>query len=508
MVNKIFIYGEKGSLLEVFMKRFAFIAITVVFALVLVTCEEFNGMWNDLSGKEKEEWTDVEYEIDGVVGQERVKSIKFYLQPENVERSALPGPNTYGVKVTDKQRAIRRALSSETAAASHDFFEAVFHITDDRIVRTSWDIGYSAGVSRSQLATGATTNYQPLVRGTAQASTVFVGKKTNKTLLGVGFLTHVNDVAIGGGTPAVTGAITGDTYSITYTVAPVKTWLGYSSAAGVAGVLRTRPIYGDEGGTGTAVATFETELGAPYGRNESFTPVQGQTGVTYPLFTRKAFSSNPTTMTATYRIGGLSGFTTGNTGLATAQLPADNSVLAAIRVYGTSNGTASLVPGTGEINPSTGSPRGGMQVIKRTPSILYQGRTYEAGAYDQFTTLGGAAPPTGNGTSPVVNNTHGNAFANAITLTFNITNESKGIFAFTFQCPVYAITMLNGRQSSSDIDANSRFVKWFIRPADGANLYLLDSGFNEGGMVMIGDMASSGNDWIEIKTTGIGFQNN
>ena len=467
------------------MKRFALIAMLVVIAVVLVTCDM-------LVPEATEEWTDVEYEIEGVVGRERVKSVKLYLQPEGLERSALPGPDTYGVRVSPEQKRIIRALSADTAAASHDFFEAVFVTAAGAragtIVRTNWEIGYPAGVSGSLLPDG---DYAALT-----ASTVFVGRKTNKTLLGVGWMTAVND------TPSTTGTKSATTTSVTFTVAPLRTWVGtWESTAGTWTLRGKSTWLGDTVDAAPGNATFVTNPAGTAAtatttvvERTRFTPVQGRDPVYYPLY---ALRATPGPVSAIYTIGGIVG---------SAAMPGGTTggVLSAIRVFGTSAGTGSQTVADGDYATS---PLGGMQVIKRKPAFLYNGRTYQAGSiYDSFTTIG-ALGTFGN-------NTHGDAFVNTIGLTFTTTAQSSGIFAITFQCPVYAITTLHAYQTNrptvapTNPDQSNKFIKWFIRPADGPDLYLLDSGTDEGGMVMLGDASSLSDDWIEIKTTGIGFQNN
>ena len=470
------------------MKKFALIAMLVVIAVVLVTCDML------VPPEATEEWTDVEYQIEGVVGQERVKSVKLYLQPDGMDRSVLPGPNTYGVRVSPEQKRIIRALTADTAAASHDFFEAVFVAVPGNVVRTNWEIGYPAGVSGGLLT--KTTGYQniPTVTATTAptSSTVFVGRKQNKTLLGVGFMTDTE-----GDTPVVVGSITNNTFAVTYTIAPIKTWLGFDATmAGdppvpTSWTLRERTsAYGDEVGAG--VATFTTANGPTppagepnYGVGTAFKPIPGST-VYYPLFRRPSTTGgNITNFTGTYTIGGLTGVPGG---------PNAGSLLGAIRVYGAWGGT----------------PRGGMQVIKRKPAFLFNGRTYQAGSlYDDKTQLlGGTAA---SGTIPGTAQNQGgatyvsSAFTNVITVGFTITNQSSGVFAITFQCPVYAITTA---VNTAEPTVLNPYIKWWVRPADGPNLYLLDSGLDEGGMVMIGDTNAFSDDWIEIKTTGIGFQNN
>ena len=477
------------------MKKFALIAILVVIAVVLVTCDL-------LVPEAIEEWTDVEYEIEGVVGRERVKSIKLYLQPDGLERSVLPGPDTYGVRVSPEQKRIIRALSADTAAASHDFFEAVFvnggtATNPNYVVRTTWEIGYPAGVSGGLLPNA---DY-----GALTASTVFVGRKANKTLLGVGKMTHVDDTISANGTKTV------NTYSVTFTVAPLRTWLGYYDTTPTADnptwAIRQRATFYGAPATGTGVhpdsagsnRTFVTNQNAtptppatPYGTGRAFTPIPGRGSVYYPLFTRPIVDV-ATTMTGIYTIGGIVG----------APAPIDGDLLEAIRVFGTLGGTPTPTQNDAW-NGIYVTANGGMQVIKRKPAYLYQGRTYQAGSiYDSF---------TGVTLASTYSQAHGDAFDNSIDMEFSVTPQSSGIFAITFQCPVYAITTKHACQNNvldgTNLASRNKFVKWFIRPADGQDLYLLDSGADEGGMVMLGDMDSLTDDWIEIKTLGIGFQNN
>jgi len=420
--------------------RYAVIgAVVVITALFLGTCDFLTPPDLSLGN----EWTDVEYEVDGPVGRERVKSLKLYIKPEGVE--GQPGPDTYGVKMSSQQRAIRRALSADTAAAAHDFFEAVFIRGDGQPVRVTWEIGYPAGISGGSTGLNLSAIAQTFGGYTGNNSaTVFVGRKQNKTLLGVGHLTHVND-AMG------TNLILAETNSITFTVTPLITGLGYQGTT--PGAAQPWTVFRTNGSV--SAATFVTSIGTPYGQNRAFRPVAGQDPVYYPLFDRTTGPvATPTNITSgTYTIGGISG-----------------DILQSIRIYGP-----------------------GMQVIKRKPAFLYQGRTYQAGTiYDSFTT-------TTLGAGYV--NTSGTALSVSIPITFNVTAQSSGIFAITWQCPVFAIS-----NATSTVDS-SKPTKWFVRPADGPNLYLLDSGYDEGGMVMIGDVTSLTDDWIEIKTTGIGFSN-
>jgi len=438
----------------------AFAAIVVIFALFLGTCAP------QLPEVEEAdvEYTDVEYGIAaGANGNIRVSSVKLYLD---------------GVKVpvTRQQRAIQRALSYDTAAASHDYFEAVFQVNATNVARAAWKIGSPSGIQglktmvRGVDASGVTFRNQPW-SAAAACATVFVGKETNKTLLGVGWLTDINDSG------AVT-VIDDDTFSVTFTVAPLKTWVGFSAANTP---TQRANLFGDAG-TGQATFILNTTNATPgntqaRGNTVTFSPVPSAS-VLYPVYELEpAPTTTPVQKYGVYRIGGLSGVTT-----APAPPGTGASLWQFVRNYGT----------------SAGAIRGGLQVIKRKPTYVYRGRTYEAGdVYDSFTNV--TILP-----AYVTAASHGSPFDHEISLVFTVTNQTQGIFSFTFQAPVYAITTAD----HTNTGAAGKFTKWFVRPADGANLYLLDSGFDEGGMVMLGDMNAFSDDWIEIKTIGIGFQNN
>jgi hypothetical protein len=508
------------------MKKFALIAILVVIAAVLVTCDL-------LVPEDVEEWTDVEYDVD----KNGIKSLKLYLKPDNVERSVLPGPNTYGVRVSSKQRAIinnMRALTLDTAASSHDFFEAVFvaggaTAADVVVHRASWEIGEPAGISGLDRDRYYGALYPAAV--TNNASTVFVGKKTGKTLLGVGWLTHINDVAIGAATQ-----ITASTTSVTYYVAPLKTWVGYYNAGtDVAPNYQLRgrttwysaPSETDISTTTNNIMTFMTAttnltpgtgtwLTAPersktLAKRIAFTP-SGGTAVYYPVYDLPKYNGTAEpaapNLLVQYRIGGLDNLTANaatNGVLADPPVlnPGSNTLLPAIRVFGRSTA------------PTATQPRGALQVIKRRPTFMYKGRTYQSGNYDSTTKIDvygtyrtaqdqhAYATLTPSATVTPLNSigdASSIAFDPAIQFGVTVTAAQGGIFAFTWQVPVFAITTRFATNGGA-------FTKWFIRPADGKDLYLLDDGKDDGGMVILGDSATAGDDWIQIITTGIGFTN-
>jgi hypothetical protein len=458
--------------MEVCMKtvllKTVFVAVIVIFAMLFVTCVPEIPESGDSGGNV--EYTDVEYEIYGGVGNERVKSVKLYLD---------------GVKVpvTAKQRAIHRALSLESARGSHDFFEVVFQYSGTVVARANWEIGSPAGISGVERGTTAAgIDYTPLYNATGPCSVVFVGMKLNKTLLGVGWLTHVND-----NPHSTTNQVRNGVSSVTFTVAPLKTWVGFTALNTVKG---KDTIYGaDDDTTTTRIATFMTNAGG--GASAALTGTTGNTmpfmnaAVNYPLY---AVPAAPGSFLGTYSIGGLSGVPAPATGAAPAS-PTAGSLWPAVRIYGNRP--------TGEGGTGT-APLGGLQVIKRKPRFSYQGNRYEAGSiYDTKTDI--IVTPTYY-TTPT--QASGSQFNPVIPLTITTKADSKGLFAFTFQAPVYAITQLEATNPG-----NLKFTKWFIRPADGPELYLLDDGNADGGMVMIGSMSDATDDWLIVKTTGIGFDN-
>ena len=173
--------------------------LLLLFILPVLTCDHFapgGGGGYDPDGIT---YTDVTYSPDG-------KSVTIYLDEK--------------VPVTNRQS---RALSRELAIAGHDYFEVAFY-TGTQYVRASWELRKDAYtyISGTVLRGTSGINYDygyipsppsslPANHG---AAIIFVGKKTDKTLLGVGRLTSTDP---GGGT-----TITSATKSITFTVAPLE----------------------------------------------------------------------------------------------------------------------------------------------------------------------------------------------------------------------------------------------------------------------------------------------
>jgi hypothetical protein len=409
-------------------------------------------------------YTDVEYEFVG----KQIKSVKLYL-----DGTIVP--------LTPQQRA----MGFGSAGASHDFFEVVFK-NGNSVARASWEIGQNAGISGIDKTTN--NNYSSIDPASPQSSIIFVGKKSTKTLLGVGYLTHIN------GEPASGQVINGNTTNVTFTIAPLGTWVGFvEDNANVANNGYSVNTYRNDLGIQTGIGTFVTATGATPGgtsytqaniANTTGRPIMSFSGVTFPLYTLPSMNTWDVTVNAIYTVGGLNVTTGAPTGTP--------DLTKAVRVWGT-RGKSGAVSAT---SVNTQEAKGGLQFIKRMPAFMYQERHYEAGfLYDAYTRLTETALMADA------------AFTPELHIQFEMRPQSSGIFAITFQVPVYALTIRAAENTGLP-------VKWFIRPADGPDIHLLDNGIDSGGAVLIGTSGTSADslDWLEIFTegiftVGIGFDN-
>jgi len=387
--------------------KIAAAAVLIIAALALVTCDGFllpPGKDGDV------EYTDVVYSDDG-------RYITLYL-------------DGVGVPLTRAQRA----LSTELAKMSHDYFEAVF-VSGGFVARAAWEIGQPAGIN----GVPRDVNYKQ-VSGDP-AAVIFAGKKNDKTLMGIG---HV--VGVGPATGAydyTSTEIESSSVSVTFGVYPLITeGLGFSDPN---------------------VPNNPTPFSIATGRMVTL-----QAGVTYPVFTLTEPAVKGTKINATY--------TFRNLAVADTILPSPVSLVKPDDLF-----TATILAAP-------------LEIIKRVPSFIFKGQTYEAmgEVIDMYTTV-----------EPTNNDNVGDAFENPITMTFTQDGPelSIGLFAITFQVPVYAIT-----DASSNNNAAIVPVKWYIRPGYNQYNYLLDDGKAAGGMVMLGT-SLSGSDWLNIFTVGIGFSN-
>jgi hypothetical protein len=334
-----------------------------------------------------------------------------------------------------------RAMSLDLAKMSHDYFEAVFVAasTPATVARASWEIGQSAGIRGVHRPAPDGQAYAS-VSG-ANAAIIFVGRKSDKTLLGVGNLTHV-DGALG-------NLILPTTQSVIFTVTPVTTNMSFATTTPF-GYLNTSSFFTAAGQTGASKDTA----------NHANTVVNRTSigGVEYPLFTfphTTGTGSYVGNIAATYTFaGGVAN--TGPTGHAAGVI------------------VASAVTYT-----------------KREPRIILGGQFYYPQFALDFNTTLALTDTTGG---QVV----GSAFVPTTNFTFTTTVRSYGLFSFVFQVPVYAIT------DAASTNGGPAHTTWYVRPGFGTNLYNIDDGVNAGGCVLIG-VGVTALDWIDIYTRGIGL---
>ena len=243
---------------EAVIKRPVFWAVLLILILPIMTCDVFGppGLEDDSDGDEII-YTDVVYSPDG-------KSVTIYLEGS--------------VPITKRQS---RALSRELAIAGHDFFEVAFYYqsgptrsSTDVIARASWELYRDAQIrgvygkggeedtkdgAGNVTGGGVLYSYSAIYEETDEeydsyevigwgnqdppepeygnvrrirkvtipalgagdgAAILFVGKKTDKTLLGLGKLAFVDGVS------ADTARIRSDTKTVTFHVAALECGVG------------------------------------------------------------------------------------------------------------------------------------------------------------------------------------------------------------------------------------------------------------------------------------------
>ena len=446
---------------KIFVKTI-FAAVTIVLAaMLLVTCDIL--FQPDGDG----EWTDVEYSPGGEL-------LTVYFKPDGLSEDAKPGPDTWGVPRT----AAQRALTLELAKMGHDFFEAVF-VSGTTIARASWEIGTPAGIA----GVPRPFDYGKVVGD--PAAVIFVGKKTVKTLLGIGQIVRVDSAWVANTNVATVGSTT---KSVTFGVWPITTHVGFSTID---------TVYTEE--------TFLTDfgLGTVNAANTKGQKMALQASAEYPLFKLPEVSpthdwgypeppaeqvpATPPTILAKYKIGGVDD-------------PSDNPGFPSVSGVG-------LVTAVKQNLLAAAMRADKLEIIKRTPSFFYKGQIFDAvgDVIDQYTKVD---PTNNNGAvaSPAAATT---AIVNPIEMKFTQDPRYTGIFAITFQVPVFAITAAPldaTNEPANSTNGGPPATKWYIRPGYNQYQYLLDDGEAAGGAVMLG-AGVSGLDWLDIFTVGIGFSN-
>jgi len=141
-----------------------------------------------LNEEDEKGYTDVVYSADG-------RSITLYLE------GAVP------------QTTANRALSSDLAKMGHDFFEVVFW-DGTNVARASWEIGASASVRNVPRSVNYSTVNPAAANGTVGAAALFIGRKTDLTLLAVGALSGTDNTS--------STTINNNTRTVTFSVAALE----------------------------------------------------------------------------------------------------------------------------------------------------------------------------------------------------------------------------------------------------------------------------------------------
>jgi len=189
------------------MKKIVFTGITILIALLFVTCD---------SGLPEDEsivgYTDVVYSADGT-------EVTVYL-------------DGVGVPVTKASRA----MSLDLAKKAYDYLEVIFDSTSvgalGGIARSAWELGQSAGISgvyRTAAPVGII--YGTTYSTSANMAALFVGTKRDKTLLGIGTLIRIDDTPYGT-SAGQTNSISLDTTSVTFGISSIKSQINATNVTG------------------------------------------------------------------------------------------------------------------------------------------------------------------------------------------------------------------------------------------------------------------------------------
>jgi len=417
----------------VFMKKIILAVMVISLAALFVTCDE--PITDDDAIVE---YSDVVYSPDG-------SEVTIYLDGKTVP-------------VTKAQRAMTRDL----AMMAYDFLEVIF-ISTATTARTNWELGQPAGIygvdrNGADATPANRTNYSLLAN-----ACLFAGKKSDKTLFGIGQLTVPSD-----------GLITDNTDYVKFEIAAI-----------LAGLLKkgetTASVTAPPTGRGVAFNSFgvsedEVNLG----------------GVDYPLYTLKDGTLAADLVEARAYTFGMVQDKTAN--------------LAAAKLYLTAT-----------------SPDLAPAVIRRTPRFMDGGAYREpktlVNSKTKVTlgTLGGAAGTTVIPMTAIVatNNAFNNYFTGgAVPLVFQSLSGATGYFSFYLEIPVYMVSNTSWtlptipNPSDPNTIALSKWtnpVTWFIRSGYGSELYSIDDGTSSGGCVLMGRGTSSSGDWLEIIWTWLPY---
>jgi hypothetical protein len=184
-------------------RKLIFIAAFAILISLLFTCKPFASGDFEQFGDDEITYTDVVYSRDG-------KSLTVYLDGTTVP-------------VTKRQS---RALNLRLAQLGHDYFEVAFMYNNGgqyAIARAAWETGHAAGVTGVYRTAGGIDYSSTGEPGSGSgAAIIFVGKKSDKTLLAVGRLKFIGTADV-----AVDPKIYSTTKSVTFEVVPLETKIDF-----------------------------------------------------------------------------------------------------------------------------------------------------------------------------------------------------------------------------------------------------------------------------------------
>jgi len=322
-----------------------------------------------------------------------------------------------------------RALTTESTRMGHDFYEVVFVRNiggSETIARASWGLGES--VSISGVGRGVSYDSVSVPADTpapgAGSAVLFVGRKSDMTLLAVGSIT-----AVDGGAANV--VFTANTKSVTFSVAALQ--------AGTSLTLANSSFLTSDDNTVTNINATNTEVINQTIGDKSF-----------PLF---KIAKNEV-RAAQYQLGSAGSYAGNIMGSLATNL---NSYINGIRLDAV----------------ITGSTAPQASFSKREPRYPIGGgrSAYSTGIdIDKKTTIA----PLGDTASALA----GDALPNPLEFVFDSNGADKSIFSFYFEIPVYAISNGTGTQAAKI---------WNVKPAYGTSIGDLDDGLRgSGGCILIG----------------------
>ena len=399
------------------MKKFVS-GLAILLALSLVTCE-MAPLGGGSGGSEAElGYTDVVYSKDG-------RSLTLYLDGATVPETGAS-----------------RALTRDLALAGHDYFEVVFYHKEAsgsaQVARASWEIGERAGIKNvprtisgiTYSATGPAATVDTTANaGDGSFAVLFVGRKTDRTLLAIGKLT--------------TDPVQTTTTSVTFEIQALDAGLRFpTSTAEDAAAYDTFLTSSDSAATNVSAANTVLKKATVNVGSSSLQfpayviPDNQSRAATYALRTAQDVTATP--------IAGI-------TALASYLLGVRTPII------------DTVAPNLSIMAKITIPPRfpvgGGLYKGFDTP-------------YAEETRVNITGLSLGNGLpNPIA--------MSIVTADYTSANKDGGVCSLTFSIPVYAITAM----SQTGVDPH---IVWNVRPGFGTSAYDLDDGYRgTGGAILL-----------------------